>query len=459
MPWSGQSFQQRHNHSLSREEADHAARIANAILRGGAPERIAIAVANKLAEHRQKRAAGGGVGALSYLAGAAGSPVNTAALPRWTPQQPASTGILPSGLMATPQVGSYMLDPTTGALSGASQQALQALGQRGLSIGAPGAAGAGTGGQTPYSAGLGGNQVNGGGEMAGGSTAGDGGASAAPGVDKSGFGSGSGLSFGDVRGRDVLTGAGVGALTGAAGGPPGMVAGALMGGAGAAAKDFFGGMSTGNTGLVGADLSGGDPNEVSGSSADLEGPSKRGGAIKVARRAAGGAAGISPSMASPWWTRSEARADEHPSGLVNSPVGGRSDHLPMSVPHGSYVMPADVISGMGQGNTLAGAHAFDSMVKGGPFGTKLPMPKLGGTLPKPPVAPRMVAAHHFSRGGRAKGHIPIIVAGGERIISPEEVAQLAGGDIKKGHEMLDRFVIECRKHVIDTTKKLPGPVR
>ena len=148
----------------------------------------------------------------------------------------------------------------------------------------------------------------------------------------------------------------------------------------------------------------------------------------------------------------------HPSGLVMSPVAGRSDHIPMGLGSNSYVIPADVISGIGQGNTIAGGHAFDAMLHKGPYGMKLPIPKISGTLPKPNAMPRVVAPHHYTRGGRTKGTVPTIVAGGERIVSPEEVARLSGGDYKKGHEMLDRWVLEARKHALKVTKKLPGPV-
>lgn len=54
MPWTGQQFS-RHNHALHGERADHAARMANAILRSGAPEGVAIATASKWArQHRQE---------------------------------------------------------------------------------------------------------------------------------------------------------------------------------------------------------------------------------------------------------------------------------------------------------------------------------------------------------------------------------------------------------------------
>ena len=41
-------------------------------------------------------------------------------------------------------------------------------------------------------------------------------------------------------------------------------------------------------------------------------------------------------------------------GPIHSNVAGRTDHLPINVPSGSYVIPADIISAMGEGNTMAG---------------------------------------------------------------------------------------------------------
>ena len=43
-------------------------------------------------------------------------------------------------------------------------------------------------------------------------------------------------------------------------------------------------------------------------------------------------------------------------GPIHSSVAGRTDHLPMHVPSGSYVIPADIISAMGEGIFLAAAH-------------------------------------------------------------------------------------------------------
>ena len=57
------------------------------------------------------------------------------------------------------------------------------------------------------------------------------------------------------------------------------------------------------------------------------------------------------------------------------------------------------------------------------------------------------------------GHVPVIVAGGEYIIHPEVVRALGGGDIGKGHKILDQFVLHTRKENIKTLRKLPGPKR
>lgn len=50
MAWTPQSFKDKHNHSLNQPQAKKAASMADAILRSGAPEGIAIATANKYAD-------------------------------------------------------------------------------------------------------------------------------------------------------------------------------------------------------------------------------------------------------------------------------------------------------------------------------------------------------------------------------------------------------------------------
>jgi hypothetical protein len=113
-------------------------------------------------------------------------------------------------------------------------------------------------------------------------------------------------------------------------------------------------------------------------------------------------------------------------GPIHSPVAGRTDHLPINVPSGSYVIPADIISAMGEGNTMAGFRVANKV-----FGMQ-------EASEAPPVE--------------------VIVAGGEYIITPENVAdRIGGGDIERGHRNLDDFVLRYREMTVQTLKKLPGP--
>lgn len=53
MPWTGESFAARHNKKLKGSAADKAAAQANAMLREGVDEGVAIATANKHAAQRK----------------------------------------------------------------------------------------------------------------------------------------------------------------------------------------------------------------------------------------------------------------------------------------------------------------------------------------------------------------------------------------------------------------------
>lgn len=113
-------------------------------------------------------------------------------------------------------------------------------------------------------------------------------------------------------------------------------------------------------------------------------------------------------------------------GPIHSAVGGRTDHLAMQVPEGAYVIPADVVSGLGEGNTANGQKILQGM---------------------------------FPEGRATGGVVPIMAAGGEHVIHPEAVKKLGGGDIDRGHAILDRWVVRQRKNTVKTLKKLPGPSR
>jgi hypothetical protein len=59
-------------------------------------------------------------------------------------------------------------------------------------------------------------------------------------------------------------------------------------------------------------------------------------------------------------------------------------------------------------------------------------------------------------GGATEG-VPIVAAGGEYVIPPEDVVHIGGGDLDHGHKILDSFVKKMRQKTIKTLQNLPGP--
>jgi len=136
-------------------------------------------------------------------------------------------------------------------------------------------------------------------------------------------------------------------------------------------------------------------------------------------------------------------------GPIKSTVAGRTDHLPMHVPHGAYVIPADIISAMGEGNTAAGFKHMDYVFGGTPYeGEDNPYNE--------PGTPYGAKMPERAAGGLA-GTVPIVAAGGEYVLSPEQVMRAGNGDLDRGHRVLDDFVKRKRAETIKTLKALPGP--
>ena len=153
-------------------------------------------------------------------------------------------------------------------------------------------------------------------------------------------------------------------------------------------------------------------------------------------------------------------------GPIHSAVAGRTDHLPMHVPANSYVLPADIVSAFGEGNTMAGFKHLRRMFKGNPYAqgkhpygghSKAPYGQgdqpYGGS-----PGPYGEAIQSHKRGGKSDG-VAIVAAGGEHVLTPEEVLYVGDGDMAMGHRVLDECVKRWRQQTIKTLSNLPGPKR
>lgn len=128
-------------------------------------------------------------------------------------------------------------------------------------------------------------------------------------------------------------------------------------------------------------------------------------------------------------------------GYIHGTSGGRTDNKPMKVAPGSYVIPSDILSGLGQGNSHAGAAALQRMFKMGPH------------------AKTLGESGKFADGGMPGEGVPIVAASGEMVVDPETVARIGKGDMDVGHKTLDAMVAHVRKSTIKKLRKLPPPKR
>lgn len=155
--------------------------------------------------------------------------------------------------------------------------------------------------------------------------------------------------------------------------------------------------------------------------------------------------GMASGGEAPWYTRMQSRnLMSFREGMLNSSVPGRTDQIHMSVPPGAYVIPADIVSGMGQGNSRAGGDILGRMFKAGPLG--MPLQRISSRRPR-----------GFATGGAPQQDVPVVLAGGEYLLGPDTVANLGGGDVDVGHKVLDKFVLKARGEIVKTMKNLPGP--
>jgi hypothetical protein len=141
------------------------------------------------------------------------------------------------------------------------------------------------------------------------------------------------------------------------------------------------------------------------------------------------------------------------------------------VPADSHVITADVMSGMGQGNSLSGARILTQALRTGPYGTTLPREDKGRGPPSPPHISASMLANESSGGATKRPQI--LAAGGEFIVpgdwwvarDPDDgklyvhrgVKQIGGGDSQKGHDILDGMMKKVREFNINWLKHAPRP--
>ncbi len=153
--------------------------------------------------------------------------------------------------------------------------------------------------------------------------------------------------------------------------------------------------------------------------------------------------------------------------------GGRTDSKAISVPPGSFVLPADIVSGLpsAQGNSLAGHSALQKLFSSLPLSPdEAPYGSGSPTLARARTIPGLGTQHHLmaneldkAKGGRIDQHahdpIPIAAADGEFVVDPIYVKRLGLGNLERGHKILDAFVDEIRKQNVKKLKSLPGTVK
>jgi len=126
-----------------------------------------------------------------------------------------------------------------------------------------------------------------------------------------------------------------------------------------------------------------------------------------------------------------ARGGKIHMGPVVGDTGGRSDKVDTSVPDGTYVIPSQAVSHLGENNTMAGLKLLQHMF--------------------PNSSPKDAK--------KAKNGVPVAIADGEFCVAPADVKRVGGGDIEHGHHVLDNWVMQLKDDHIRTLSGLEPPVK
>jgi len=146
-------------------------------------------------------------------------------------------------------------------------------------------------------------------------------------------------------------------------------------------------------------------------------------------------------------------------GAIHSSVAGRTDHLPVHVWSGSYVIPADIISALGEGNTMSGFKVAEQIFETPSYMKGTPgVSSFGGDIGAKSL-PNMPEKRADGGSVDEQEAVPVVLAGGEYVIHPRSVARIGRGDLNRGHSVLDNFVKAMRAKTVQTLRNLPGPKR
>ena len=183
--------------------------------------------------------------------------------------------------------------------------------------------------------------------------------------------------------------------------------------------------------------------------------------LSMARRHGRNYGGTTFGGSMPWYVRNEARNLMH-TGPIHGAIPGRTDHVPLTVPNGSYVLPADHVSHVGQGNTMAGFARLNKMFPlshghGAPHPSAPHAPHQGGGEPN--LGKLGLVAAGGVIGPSDQDGVEIMGASGEYVIHPEDVRKWGDGNLHKGHQFFDHLVKETRKEHVKQLQKLPGPAK
>jgi hypothetical protein len=109
----------------------------------------------------------------------------------------------------------------------------------------------------------------------------------------------------------------------------------------------------------------------------------------------------------------------HDSFFAEGETGGQQDNVHVDLPHGSFVLDANTVSAVGDGNSIAGRNKIREMLN-----------RLNVGIGEITNQTKLV---------------PAAISSGEFTIYPHHVSALGDGDLKAGHKKLKSFVKNLRK--------------